>query len=142
MISAINLEARGKVKIPPSADNVALLGRWMANEGGLWANNPLNTSLDSAANPHQRTSGGTDTGIPIFSSMNSGVEAAATTLLSNPSYARILRVLRSGKASCLAFATAVVRSPWASGHYDHDPSGFCSGRIVAVHRGHRHRRAK
>jgi hypothetical protein len=142
LISAINLQARGKVKIPPSAQNVALLGRWMANEGGLWANNPLNTSMGSGANPHQRTSGGADTGIPVFSTMNSGVEATATTLLSNPSYARILRVLRSGRASCLAFATAVVRSPWASGHYDHDPSGFCSGRIVARQRGHGHRRAK
>jgi hypothetical protein len=142
LISAMNSEAGGKLKIPGSDDNVALLGRWMANEGGLWANNPLNTSLGSAANPHQRTSGGADTGIPIFSSMSMGVESAAATLLSNPSYARIVRVLRSGKASCLAFATAVVRSPWASGHYDHDPSGFCSGRIVPRERSHGHRRAK
>jgi hypothetical protein len=125
-----------------TADNIRLLGRWMANEGGLWANNPLNTSADAAAYPHQRTASGQDTGIPIFSSMPLGVQATVATLLSSGSYAHILRVLRSGSSSCLSFATAVVRSPWASGQYGHHPSGFCSGRIVPVREGQRHHRAK
>jgi hypothetical protein len=142
LISAINQKSGGKEAIPITADNVALLARWMANEGGLWADNPLNTSASSAAYPHQHTASGQDTGIPIFSSMAVGVEAAATTLLSNQSYARILRVLRSGRASCLTFATAVVRSPWASGHYGRDPSGFCSGRITPHRRAHKPRHAK
>ncbi len=142
LISEIDRIENRNGAIPVTADNVSLLERWMANEGGLWANNPLNTSVNAAEYPHQRTANGQDTGIPIFSNMSTGIQATAATLLSNPSYARILRVLRSGSSSCQAFATAVIRSPWASGHYGHDPSGFCSGRIVAVRRGQRHHRAK
>ncbi|HEY5023630.1 MAG TPA: hypothetical protein VII76_01525 [Acidimicrobiales bacterium] len=141
LIAAVNQKMDHKDAIPSTVDNIDLLERWMANEGGLWADNPLNTSLNAAAYPHQRTAGGGDTGIPIFSSMTVGIDATAATLLSNRSYAHILRVLRSGTASCLAFATAVVRSPWASGHYDHDPSGFCSGRITPARRNHRRHRA-
>lgn len=142
LIAAVNQKLGHKDAIPSTLENVALLERWMANEGGLWADNPLNTSLNAAAYPHQRSAGGGDTGIPIFSSMTVGIDATAATLLANPSYAHILRVLRSGRASCLAFATAVVRSPWASGHYDHDPSGFCSGRITPTRPNHRRHRAR
>jgi hypothetical protein len=141
LIAAINQQANRESAIPGTADNISLLGRWIANEGGIWANNPLNTSHGSAAYPHQFTTSGQDSGIPIFPSMSSGIAATATTLLSNPSYSRILKVLRSGTASCVSFARAVIRSPWASGHYGHDPAGFCSGRIVPVRRGHRHRHA-
>jgi hypothetical protein len=139
VIDAINQQAPGKKAIPGTADNVSLLERWIANEGGLWADNPLNTSLYSASYPHEFTTNGQDTGLPIFPNLAAGVSATATTLLSNPSYARILRVLRAGRASCGAFARAVIQSPWASGHYGHDPAGFCSGRIVPVRRVHRHR---
>ena len=142
LIGAINQQAKRQGPIPETADNVSLLGRWMANEGGLWADNPLNTSLGAASYPHQYTASGQDTGIPIFSNLSSGLAATATTLLSNPSYARILKVLRSGKASCLQFAKAVIQSPWASGHYDHNPAGFCEGRIVPAHRGHKPRHAR
>ena len=142
LISVINQKSGGKEAIPVTADNIALLARWMANEGGLWADNPLNTSLHSGGYPHQYTASGQDTGIPIFSNMSVGIDATAATLLSNPSYARILRTLRSGSASCLTFATAVVRSPWASGHYGHDPSGFCSGRITPHRRTHRRHHGK
>ena len=141
LIAAINEQANGRSPIPETADNISLLGRWMANEGGIWANNPLNTSHGSARYPHQFTSSGQDSGIPIFPSMSSGVTATAVTLLSNPSYARVLNLLRSGGASCVTFARAVIRSPWASGHYGHNPAGFCSGRIVPVRRGLRHRHA-
>jgi hypothetical protein len=140
LIAAINARSGSQGAIPETADNLGLLGRWMANEGGLWADNPLNTSLDSASYPHQFTAGGQDTGIPIFPDLAAGLAATATTLLSNPSYARILRVLRSGSASCIAFARVVIQSPWASGHYDHDPAGFCSGMIVPAGRGHQHHR--
>jgi hypothetical protein len=139
VIDAINQQAPGKKAIPGTADNVSLLERWIANEGGMWADNPLNTSLYSASYPHEFTTNGQDTGLPIFPNLAAGVSATATTLLSNPSYARILRVLRAGRASCGAFARAVIQSPWASGHYGHDPAGFCSGRIVPVRRVHRHR---
>jgi len=140
LIGAINRQSNGSSAIPMTADNVSLLDRWMANEGGLWANNPLNTSLDSVAYPHQFTRNGQDTGIPIFPDMSSGIAATATSLESNPSYARILRVLQRGSASCVSFAKSVIRSPWASGHYGHDPAGFCSGRIVParLHRGPNH----
>lgn len=130
LIVAVNRQSGGRESIPVTPENVVLIDRWMANEGGLWADNPLNTSHSASGRPHQYTAGGQDTGIPIFSSMSVGVEANAATLLGNPRYARILRVLSSGSASCITFADAVIRSPWASGHYDHDPSGFCSGRIT------------
>ena len=134
------LDQRSKRRAPATADNIALVARWIDNEGGLWADNPLNTSAGSGSYPHQYTSGGQDTGIPVFPTMATGVEAAVTTLLSNQAYARILRVLRSGSASCSTSASAVIRSPWAAGHYDHDRSGFCAGRIVAPRRGQRHPR--
>jgi hypothetical protein len=139
LIVAVDQQSKGKTSIPVTPDNVTLLERWMANEGGLWADNPLNTSLGAGAHAHQVTTGGQDTGIPIFPTMSAGIEATATTLLSNPHYAHILAVLSRGTASCLAFATSVIRSPWASGHYYHDPSGFCSGQITA-RRGSGHRR--
>jgi hypothetical protein len=138
LIAAISLQGNGRDPIPATQNNVGLLERWMANEGGLWADNPLNTSLEAASYPHQFTTSGQDSGIPIFPNLTSGITATATTLLSNPAYARVLRVLRSGSASCIAFARSVIQSPWASGHYGHDPTGFCSGRIVPNRRGHRH----
>jgi hypothetical protein len=131
LIVAVDQQSMGRASIPVTRDNVTLLERWMANEGGLWADNPLNTSLGSQGHAHQVTTGGQDTGIPIFPTMSAGIEATATTLVSNPSYAHILAVLGRGTASCLAFATAVIRSPWASGHYYHDPSGFCSGQVTS-----------
>ncbi len=141
LIAAINQQANRQGAIPVTANNIGLLPRWMANEGGLWANNPLNTSHGSAAYPHQFTTSGQDTGILIFPTLSSGIAATAATLLSNPSYARVLRVLRSGTASCVSFARAVIQSPWASGHYSHDPAGFCSGRIVPVRRDHKRHHA-
>jgi len=139
LIVAVDRQSIGRASIPVTRDNVTLLERWMANEGGLWADNPLNTSLGAQGHAHQVTTGGQDTGIPIFPTMSAGIEATATTLVSNPSYAHILAVLGRGTASCLAFATAVIRSPWASGHYYHDPSGFCSGQVTS-RRGSGHRR--
>lgn len=141
LIRAVNQQSKGTEGIPVTTDNVSLLNRWMANEGGLWANNPLNTSLDSAAYPHEFTTSGEDTGLPIFPSLSTGIAATAATLLSNPSYTRILGVLKSGRTSCLSFATAVIQSPWASGHYGYDTTRFCSGSIVPPGRrvqGHRH----
>ncbi|HUY22484.1 MAG TPA: hypothetical protein VMV22_09080 [Acidimicrobiales bacterium] len=141
LIAAINQKSGARDAIPATADNVGLLGRWIANEGGMWADNPLNTSLGSGSYPHQFTSGGADTGIPIFPSLAVGLAATATTLLSNPSYGRILRSLRSGSSPCLTFARAVIQSPWASSHYGHDPSRFCSGVAPARRgRGHHHPR--
>jgi hypothetical protein len=140
LIAAVNRQSGGRESIPVTSENVILLDRWMANEGGLWADNPLNTSHGAGGNPHQYTAGGEDTGIPIFSTMSAGIEANAATLLANPEYAHILHVLSRGTASCMTFANAVIRSPWASGHYDHDPAGFCSGRITPHRRtgpGHR-----
>jgi hypothetical protein len=138
LISALRARSNGRDAISATTDNIDLLGRWMANEGGLWADNPLNTSLDSAAYPHQFSANGQDTGIPIFPNLSVGVAATAATLLANPRYARILKVLGSGSAPCIVFARAVIQSPWASGHYDHDPGGFCSGRIVPARRGRGH----
>lgn len=138
LIVAVDQQSKGRASIPVTRDNVTLLERWMANEGGLWADNPLNTSLGAQGYAHQVTTGGQDTGIPIFPTMSAGIKATATTLVSNPSYAHILAVLGRGTASCLAFATAVIRSPWASGHYYHDPSGFCSGQVTS-RRGSGHR---
>jgi len=124
------IDARSSVRaVPETATNIALLERWMANEGGLWANNPLNTSLGSASHPHQITTSGVDTGIPVFPTMADGIQAVAVTLISNPSYSRILTVLHAGAAPCRAFAAAVIRSPWASSHYGFDLSRFCSGKV-------------
>lgn len=125
IIAAVDQLSGGRYRIRPTSDNLLLLGRWMANEGGLWADNPLNTSLDSGMYPHQFTTSGVDTGIPIFPTMHQGAVATAKTLLQNPAYARILSVLSTGDASCTTFATAVIRSPWASSHYGYDPGTFC-----------------
>ncbi len=141
LIRAVNQQSNRTKTIPVSADNVSLLESWIGNEGGLWADNPLNTSLDSAAYPHQFTTSGQDTDIPIFPNMALGIAATARTLLSNPSYARILSVLKSGRAPCVSFATAVIQSPWASSHYGHDPARFCSGIVPPVRLHHRHHRS-
>ena len=140
LIAAINSLSGGRYKIPATADNVTLLERWMANEGGLWADNPLNTSLDSSQYPHQITSGGQNTGIPIFPTMAAGVQATAKTLLDNGVYSHILTELRSGSASCVAFATAVIHSPWAASHYGYDPARFCQGVIPPARGIHKHHR--
>jgi hypothetical protein len=118
LIASVNRQSGGRESIPITRENVLLLNRWMANEGGLWADNPLNTSHGAGGSPHQYTAGGQDTGIPIFPNMSVGVAANAATLLANPQYAHILHVLSRGTASCITFANAVIRSPWASGHYD------------------------
>ena len=142
LIASVDQQSHGTRSIPATPDNVGLVARWIMNEGGLRADNPLNTSHGAGGYPHQVTAGGQDTGIPIFPTMAVGVAADAATLLSNPRYARILHVLAGGKASCMAFATAVIRSPWASGHYGHNPLGFCTGNMTPKKvRGHRHRRA-
>jgi hypothetical protein len=138
LVRAVNQQSHRTEALPVTANNVSLLESWIRNEGGLWADNPLNTSLDSAAYPHQFTTSGQDTGIPIFPNLAAGLAATATTLLSNPSYARILQVLKSGKGSCVSFATAVIQSPWASGHYGNDPARFCSGIVAPVRVRHVH----
>ena len=126
LIAQIDVQAAGSVHVPDSANNIALLATWMANEGGLWANNPLNTDLGAGQYPHQISSGGQDTGTPIFPSMHLGVVSAAATLLGNPAYAQIVARLAQGSASCVSFATAVIHSPWAASHYGYDTSRFCS----------------
>jgi len=130
LIAAIDGQSGGDRPVRATADNVTLLERWMANEGGLWANNPLNTSLDAADYPHEFTSSGQETGQAIFPTMASGIAATATTLLSNPAYGRIVDLLRTGRASCLSFARAVIRSPWASSHYEYNTARFCGGAPV------------
>ena len=138
LLVAVNKQLQRPKGIPATSVNVALLDHWFAAEGGLWANNPLNTSLDSAAYPHEFTTGGQDTGIPIYPSLGTGISMTASTLTGNPAYEPILRSLQSGHASCIAFANAVIRSPWASSHYYYDPVGFCTGQIAPVVRGHPH----
>ena len=125
LVSAIDARAQGAYAIAPTAGNVSMLDAWMANEGGLWADNPLNTSLDASRYPHQFTSGGQDTGIPIFPTIGVGIDATAATLLGNRAYADILGVLNTGTGSCAAFARAVIQSPWAASHYGWDTSRFC-----------------
>jgi len=142
LIAAIVAQSGGRFRVPATPDNITLLARWVANEGGLWANNPLNTSLYSGQYPHEIAAGGQDTGDPIFPTMSVGIAATATTLLMNPAYDRILTVLRSGHESCLSFAKAVIQSPWASSHYEHSTARFCGGSSSpgpVAHHGH-HRR--
>lgn len=140
IIYAVDVRSGGRYRIAATADNVSLLARWMANEGGLWADNPLNTSLDAGSYPHQFTSAGVDSGSPIFPSMAVGIRNTASTLLL-PAYGKILAVLARGNAPCTVFATAVIRSPWAASHYGYDPGAFCnaapSGSLKPGHRGHR-----
>ena len=93
LIAAIDAQSNGVYAIAATQDNLSLLESWMANEGGLWADNPLNTSLGTGRYPHQITSGGQDTGIPIFPDIIVGIDATAETLLSNGVYAAILTVL-------------------------------------------------
>ncbi len=143
LITSVDQQSHGTRSIPVTPDNVSLVARWIMNEGGLPADNPLNTSHGAGAYPHQFTTSGQDTGIPIFPTVAMGVAADAATLLSNPRYAGILHVLAGGNASCTRFATAVIRSPWASGHYGHNALGFCTGNMTPKKaRGHGHRRAR
>jgi hypothetical protein len=129
LIVTINVQSKGAYAIAATPDNLTLFEAWMANEGGLWANNPLNTSLEAGRYPHQITTTGVNTGIPIFPDIQIGAEATATTLLSNHDYAVILSVLSRGNAPCTDFAQAVIQSPWASSHYGYDPSRFCGGSV-------------
>jgi len=133
LIGAVDRLSHGSYDIAPTPANVALLEVWMAHEGGLWANNPLNTSLDASAYPDQFTTSGQDTGIPIYPDLSVGVTDTALTLLGNTAYARILKVLAGGSGSCIAFGAAVVESPWAASHYGYDAGSFCpSGRAQEV----------
>ncbi|HMK63008.1 MAG TPA: hypothetical protein VK386_05255 [Acidimicrobiales bacterium] len=140
IILAIDQKAAGRFSIPVTVDNIELLATWMAAEGGMWADNPLNTDLDAGRYPHQFTSGGVDTGTPIYPSLEVGIEATASTLLGNPAYAHILDVLQAGSASCSSFATAVIKSPWAASHYGYDPAGFCGSSPAGLlsRTGHHH----
>lgn len=131
IISEIDELSHGRYKVPETPDNITLLERWMANEGGLWADNPLNTSLNAASYPHQ-FNGSQDTGIPIYPSIATGVGATAQTLLQNPAYSEILSALSSGDVACQTFAAAVIRSPWASSHYGYDPARFCGGSVTSL----------
>jgi hypothetical protein len=126
LIVALDTRADGAYRIAATPATTGLIESWMANEGGLWADNPLNTSLDARRYPHQFTSAGIDTGIPIYPSLRVGIDDTATTLLGNPAYGRILAVLNGRSATCVAFASAVIESPWAAGHYGHDRAAFCS----------------
>jgi hypothetical protein len=125
LVHAIDVQSHGRDDVAVTLDNVALLETWMNNEGGLWADNPLNTSLDASRYPHQITASGVDTRIPIYPDVQIGIAATATTLLSNRAYAGILWVLGEGTASCETFARAVMTSPWAASHYGGNPSHFC-----------------
>jgi hypothetical protein len=125
LIAAITADSGGRYDVPATPANEALIEIWMVHEGGLWANNPLNTSLDAAAYPHQITSSGEDTGIPIYPDLSVGIAKTAATLLGNPAYQGILAALASGSGSCIAFGSAVVESPWAASHYGYDPGSFC-----------------
>ncbi len=125
LIAAIDARSAGRYSIRPTPDDLSLLESWMDNEGGLWADNPLNTSLDAARYPHQVTTSGQNTGIPVFPTIRIGIEATAATLLSNHDYVGILWVLSVGTASCETFARAVMATPWASSHYGGNPAHFC-----------------
>jgi hypothetical protein len=125
LIGTIDRLSHKAYDIAATSANVALLEVWMAHEGGLWADNPLNTSLDASAYRHQFTTSGQDTGIPIYPDLSVGVTDTALTLLGNPAYQGILKVLAGGSGSCMAFGAAVVESPWASSHYGHDAGSFC-----------------
>jgi hypothetical protein len=125
LIAAIDAGSHGRFSIRTTLDNVELLDTWMDNEGGLWANNPLNTSLDAVRYPDQLTASGEDTHIPIFPDIQIGIDATVTTLLSNPAYSGILRTLSEGTAPCPAFASVVMASPWAASHYGDNASHFC-----------------
>jgi hypothetical protein len=125
LVVAIDSLSEGRYSIVATADNVSLLETWMDNEGGLWADNPLNTSLDADRYPHQVTSSGQNTGIPVFPNIKVGIDATAQTLLSGHAYVDILWVLSEGSASCDSFARAVMASPWAASHYGGNPAHFC-----------------
>jgi hypothetical protein len=125
VIAAVDMQSKGMYAIAATAGNLSLVESWMNNEGGLWADNPLNTSLGAGHYSHQITTAGQNTGIPIFPDIQIGIAATAATLLGNHAYTDILRVLAQGDADCGTFARAVIDSPWASSHYGYDPSRFC-----------------
>jgi hypothetical protein len=125
LIAAIDAGSGGRFSIRATLDNIGLLDTWMDNEGGLWANNPLNTSLDAVRYPDQITTTGEDTHIPIYPDIQIGIDATATTLLSDHVYSGILWMLNEGTAPCRAFASVVMASPWAASHYGDDGSRFC-----------------
>lgn len=145
IITSVDRLSGGRYKIPANSHNIALMESWMANEGGLWANNPLNSDLYASKYSHQ-FNGSQDTGTPIYPSMTVGIQAAAETLLGNPAYTSILAALSSGSVNCVTFADAVIDSPWAASHYEYDPARFCSGDVPTLQlpagqgRGHGHDR--
>lgn len=98
-----------RINAPVTAENLAAINAWQRGEGGIYENNPFNTTLKSG---HQV--GGTNSaGVRGYDSPQAGIDATVRTL-TNGFYPNILSAFRKGD-SAKAVLEAVADSPWGSG---------------------------
>lgn len=106
-----NLEApQGTRKIPITANNISNMQRWISAESGhgdWWSKaNPLNSTGYGQANGS-------------YSSLTAAAEAFGK-MINQKNFGTIFSVLQQNAPTAF-FSAAVVKSPWASGHYGGDP---------------------
>ena len=95
------------VRVTP--ENVRFLDAWARAEGGSYANNPFNTTLQTGAQIGAPNSAG----VRGYASPQAGIRATIDTLL-NGRYSNILDALRQGSSAAQA-ASALASSPWGTG---------------------------
>lgn len=111
----------------PTAAQRRIMAAWVLAEGGQVedssaggsANNPLNTTDTSKGGVNGYVVGASS--IPSFSSLYEGALAAADTV-HGTFYSFVLQGIEKGDINL--FSSALVASPWASGHYGGDQSYF------------------
>lgn len=106
-----------KIGAPDSIGNEQFLYDWEVSEGGGGAFNPLNQG-PVPGQPQLTTTGSQyGGGAADFASWQAGIEGAAD-YLSMPLYKDLKADLLANKPA--AARTALIASPWASGHYSGD----------------------
>lgn len=107
------LRDHGHPQIQPTATNVQAIEDWENAEsgggGGLY--NPLNTTLSGFGG-----TGISGSRVANYPNYNAGLAANASAL-SEPTYGPVIQALEQGTDKA-AVLTAVIQSPWASGHYN------------------------
>jgi hypothetical protein len=103
-------------------NNVDNIRAWMSNENPTsnWnnRNNPLNASLGTSAAD----------GTASYSSLD--VAATYTAKMINQSNMSAIKAALMANANRTDFANAVISSPWASSHYDHNVGRFTGASLA------------
>jgi len=97
------------VQAPITAANLRALNAWQQAEGGTYANNPFNTTLQTP----QQVGAANSAGVRGYATPQAGIQATIDTL-QNGNYGGILSALRAGN-NPTAVAQAIANSPWGTG---------------------------